>query len=113
MLSLEDCLEFCDLEQDEVAAIAEHEHVPTIVAAELGCELLKSEAGVARLHTMILDDIQVAGALDGLVWATGHFRNGILLTPVTADLVAAALNGEPLPDWAAPADPLRFAGVAA
>lgn len=60
MLSLEDCLEFCDLEQDEVAAIAEHEHVPTIVAAELGCELLKSEAGVARLHTMILDDIQVA-----------------------------------------------------
>ena len=25
------------------------------------------------------------GALDGAVWATGHFRNGILLTPVTAD----------------------------
>ena len=37
----------------------------------------------------------------GLVWATGHFRNGILLTPVTADLVAGALAGEPLPDWAA------------
>ena len=28
------------------------------------------------------------GALDGLIWATGHYRNGILLTPVTADLVA-------------------------
>ena len=37
------------------------------------------------------------GALDGLIWATGHYRNGILLTPVTADLVAAALAGEPLP----------------
>ena len=53
------------------------------------------------------------GALEGLVWATGHFRNGILLTPVTADLVAAALAGEPLPEWAAPADPLRFTGVLA
>jgi glycine oxidase len=50
------------------------------------------------------------GALEGLVWATGHFRNGILLTPVTADLVAGALAGEPAPEWAAAADPLRFAG---
>jgi glycine oxidase len=53
------------------------------------------------------------GALDGLVWATGHFRNGILLAPVTADLVASALAGEPLPEFAAPADPLRFAEVRA
>jgi len=60
MLSLEDCLEFCELEQDEVAAIAEHEHIPTIVAAEMGCALLQSEEGVARLHCMILDDIHVA-----------------------------------------------------
>jgi glycine oxidase len=51
------------------------------------------------------------GALDGLVWAAGHFRNGILLAPVTADLVAGALSGEALPEWAAPADPRRFAGV--
>jgi glycine oxidase len=50
-----------------------------------------------------------AGARDGLLWATGHFRNGIVLAPVTADLIAAALAGEPLPDWAAPADPRRFA----
>jgi glycine oxidase len=35
------------------------------------------------------------GALDGLVLATGHFRNGILLAPVTADRVAAHLAGEP------------------
>lgn len=60
MLCLEDCLEFCELEQDEVAAIAAHEHVPTIVAAEMGCELLKSEEGVARLHLMILSDIETA-----------------------------------------------------
>ena len=53
------------------------------------------------------------GALEGLVWAAGHHRNGILLTPVTAELVAGALAGEPLPDWARAADPARFAGVPA
>jgi glycine oxidase len=51
------------------------------------------------------------GAIDGLHWATGHFRNGILLAPVTADLVAAALAGEPPPDWATACDPRRFARV--
>jgi glycine oxidase len=53
------------------------------------------------------------GALEGLVWAAGHHRNGILLTPVTAELVAGALAGEPLPEWARAADPARFAGVPA
>jgi glycine oxidase len=33
------------------------------------------------------------GAVEGLVWATGHHRNGILLTPLTAELVAEALVG--------------------
>ena len=47
------------------------------------------------------------------MWAAGHYRNGILLAPVTADLVAGALTGEALPEWAAPADPRRFAGVPA
>ncbi len=53
------------------------------------------------------------GVLDGLLWATGHYRNGILLTPVTADLVAAALAGEELPAFAAAADPNRFIEVVA
>ncbi len=34
-----------------------------------------------------------AGAMEGLVWATGHHRNGILLAPLTAELVAEALVG--------------------
>ena len=41
------------------------------------------------------------GALDGLHWATGHYRHGILLAPVTAELVAAALAGEALAEHAA------------
>jgi glycine oxidase len=53
------------------------------------------------------------GTADGLLWATGHFRNGILLAPLTAELIAAAACGDPLPDWAAIVDPRRFAQVAA
>ncbi len=52
------------------------------------------------------------GALDGLVWATGHFRNGVLLAPVTARAIAALLAGEDLPPEVAAARPERFAAGA-
>lgn len=60
MLCLEDCLDFCDLDTEEVEAISAHEHIPLICAAEMGCELLKTPEGVCRLHTMLLDDIEQA-----------------------------------------------------
>lgn len=50
------------------------------------------------------------GVLAGLVWATGHHRNGILLAPLTAELVAAALAGDPPGPLAAACAPDRFAG---
>jgi glycine oxidase len=43
------------------------------------------------------DDAPILGpaAIDGLVYATGHHRNGILLTPVTADTISRyVLDGE-------------------
>jgi glycine oxidase len=46
------------------------------------------------------------GALDGLILACGHYRNGILLAPLTGEAVAALLAGEPLPDPLAPALPV-------
>jgi glycine oxidase len=49
------------------------------------------------------------GGVPGLHWAVGHYRHGILLTPITAELVAGALAGErAVPDEFSPA---RFAGV--
>jgi glycine oxidase len=33
------------------------------------------------------------GAARGLIWATGHYRNGILLAPLTAELVVGLLTG--------------------
>jgi glycine oxidase len=54
------------------------------------------------------------GALDGLLLATGHYRNGILLAPVTADAIAAMVAGEDPTVDLEPFDPARFAvaGVA-
>jgi glycine oxidase len=49
------------------------------------------------------------GSVDGLHWATGHRRGGILLAPVTAELVAAELAGEAVPEYAAAFAPARFA----
>jgi glycine oxidase len=46
----------------------------------------------------------------GLVVATGHYRNGILLTPVTADAVAELLATGQVPELIAPFGPGRFAG---
>jgi glycine oxidase len=49
------------------------------------------------------------GALEGLTWATGHHRNGILLAPLTAQLVAQLLAGEQPGDvLLETCDPRRF-----
>ncbi|MFF3641812.1 glycine oxidase ThiO [Streptomyces sp. NPDC002564] len=46
--------------------------------------------------------------LAGLQLATGHYRNGVLLTPVTGDVMAHALTTGELPDEALPFTPRRF-----
>jgi glycine oxidase len=48
------------------------------------------------------------GSVDGLHWATGHRRGGILLAPITAELVVGALAGEAPPEYAAAFAPARF-----
>lgn len=60
MLSIEDCIALSDLTEDEVDAIAEHEHIPEIAAAELGSYLVHTDEGERRIHAMIVDDIQDA-----------------------------------------------------
>lgn len=52
-------------------------------------------------------------ATDGLVWATGHYRNGIMLAPLTAELVLALLGQAPgrlsaSEELLATCDPARF-----
>jgi glycine oxidase len=65
---------------------------------------------VAGLRPGSPDNAPMIGAtgLDGLFVATGHYRNGILLTPLTAEAMAELLiTGRP-PETIAPASPLRF-----
>jgi glycine oxidase len=56
------------------------------------------------------DDLPVLGEdpdLAGLLYATGHYRNGILLAPLTADIVAALVRGEDPPVDTTPFSPAR------
>jgi glycine oxidase len=66
-----------------------HELVP-------GVSELQIEELCVGLRPGTPDNLPVIGptAIDGLTWATGHYRNGILLAPLTAELVAGALAGE-------------------
>jgi hypothetical protein len=60
MLTLDECIGMSDLNDDEIAVIAEHEHVPAIVAVELGHGLLKTPKGVFILKGYISDVLEQA-----------------------------------------------------
>jgi Rad3-related DNA helicase len=60
MISLEDCIGLCGLTEEEVLAIAEHEHLPEIAATALAQYLLSQECGSERVRDMIVDDIRQA-----------------------------------------------------
>ena len=62
MLTYEDCVDLSGLTDEEIDAIAEHEHVPRIVALELGHYLLETEEGVPAIKKIIIDDINDAKA---------------------------------------------------
>ncbi|SMH35722.1 hypothetical protein [Azospirillum agricola] len=78
MLTIKDCIALSDLTEAQIDAIAEHEHVPEMVAVELGCCLAHSPAGHARILHILADDIAVARA---------HGRTGH-----AAELVAALVD---------------------
>src|SRR5689334_13932903 len=69
MLSLEDCVALSCLSEDEIAAIAEHEHLPIIVAAELGNYLVQTPDGTRYIKEMIRDDIKGADARGDMLHA--------------------------------------------
>lgn len=70
---------------------------------------------VAGLRPGSPDNAPLLGpsGLDGLVVATGHYRNGILLAPVTADAIAGLLADGRVPELVAPFSPGRFSQAAA
>ena len=51
------------------------------------------------------------GEIDGLIYATGHYRNGILLAPITGELIARTIVEDSLPTALASFGPDRFVSV--
>jgi glycine oxidase len=84
-----------------------HDLVPGIAELEL-------EEVCVGLRPGTPDNAPIIGRArhDGLVWACGHHRNGILLAPLTGELVAAILTESPRDPLLSLCDPLRF-GVSA
>jgi glycine oxidase len=80
-----------------------HELVPGITELPL----TETRAG---LRPASPDNAPLLGpsGLDGLLLATGHYRNGVLLTPVTGDVLAEVLTTGELPAEARDFTPLRF-----
>src|SRR3954463_6111271 len=75
-----------------------------------GIDELVLEETAAGLRPGTPDNAPLIGLRsDGVIVATGHYRNGILLAPLTADAVAALLAGEEPPAAARAFAPARFA----
>jgi hypothetical protein len=60
MITIEDCIALSDLTEDEIDAIAEHEHLPEIIAAELGWHLVGTPGGERTIRGMLEDNIATA-----------------------------------------------------
>jgi len=81
MISLEDCIAMCGLDEAEILAVAEHEHIPEMAAAALANYLLHRDGGAHEIRQMLVDDIRVA-LKDGrtqhaaeLIGALRHFAS--------------------------------------
>jgi glycine oxidase len=65
----------------------------------------------AGLRPRAADGLPVLGAcgeIDGLFYATGHYRNGILLAPITGELISEAIVERVTSPLIAPFSPDRF-----
>lgn len=68
-------------------------------------ELTETTAGLRAAST---DNLPLIGWLsDGVLVASGHYRNGLLLAPMTADAVRTLIDGGTLPDEVVRTDPGR------
>ncbi len=62
MLTYKDCLDWSDIDQNEVDAISEHEHMDRILALAYGDRLAHQPNGTRRMRRIMIDDIHHAQA---------------------------------------------------
>ncbi|MFQ5954809.1 MAG: glycine oxidase ThiO [Kiloniellales bacterium] len=87
-------------------------HAWEVVPGIYDLPLVESWAG---LRPTSRDDAPILGqsSVPGLVFATGHHRNGILLGPLTAQAVGELILSGEMPAYARPFGPGRFAAAGA
>lgn len=93
-----------------VTAGAVHDLLRDAIEVVPGVTELELVETLARPRPGTPDNAPILGAsaTPGLVLACGHYRNGVLLTPVTSDAVAELLVSGKLPEVAAPFAADRF-----
>lgn len=67
MLTMQDCLDYCDLTEDEVELFAEHEHIPEEIAGPMVCGLVQTEEGVKLICdclSELVSDAMIEGSMD-------------------------------------------------
>lgn len=64
MLSMRDCLDYCDLTDDEVSLIAEHEDITDVAAATMACGLVQTSEGTLLL-TQCMEDLLERAQIEG------------------------------------------------
>lgn len=67
-----------------------------------------ARAGLRPVTADQLPVIGLSGAVPNLMYATGHYRNGVLLAPLTGQLVADAMLDNRIDPMLAPVSPSRF-----
>jgi hypothetical protein len=73
MINLHDIVDMTDLTPEEVAAVAEHEHLPDLNAAALADYLMHAPKGPQTVMRMISEDIRAALRRDDLPHARALF----------------------------------------
>lgn len=78
MLTMQDCLDYSDLSEEEIHMVAHHEHIPYSAAAHLACTLVQDKAGEKRLRDMlaeVVSETEHKGQMEDLQVAKQAFRN--------------------------------------
>jgi glycine oxidase len=108
-----------------IGGTSEERGLDTTVTAGAALELLREAAElVPGVSELVLDEFTAGirpgtpdnlpavgpASVEGVWWATGHYRGGVLLAPVTAELLLDAIGGAPADPLLAGLDPARFWG---
>jgi glycine oxidase len=106
-----------------IGGTAEERGLDTTVTAGAALELLREASElVPGVSELVLDEFTAGirpgtpdnlpaigrASVEGVWWATGHYRGGVLLAPATAELLAPVLCGEPADPLLAAFDPARL-----